>query len=411
MIRTLQKRFVTITMAAMLIVVLAIGSAMFLSLNRSMTSDDQNTLEVLSENKGRIPEMNDSDFSAFMQRLTAVGINREAILSNRFFTVTYNTDGTVQVDLDHAKGADEDSARTYAESVRKLGVSDGKYGDYLYKITQDSSGTRVVFLSVFDTEQTLQWFARNAFYVGASAMVIMFILSMFMSQRAVKPFADNMNRQKQFITDAGHELKTPLAIISADTEVLELEVGDDNKWIESIHNQVKRLDKLIKSLLILSRAEEQGDKAKMADFDISAAVRRSAGNFESVAKSQGKMLTLDIADGLSCHGRQDDIEELTGILVDNAIKYSKEGETVTVSLARAKGRKIQLDVTNPCENMKDADLDNLFRRFYRADTSRARSTGGYGIGLSIATAVTEAHKGKISASLTGDGRICFTVVL
>jgi signal transduction histidine kinase len=237
----------------------------------------------------------------------------------------------------------------------------------------------------------------------------MFALVSIFSKKAIKPIIDSMEKQKQFITDAGHEIKTPLAIISANADVLEL-TGGESEWITSIRNQITRLDKLVKNLLTLSKIDEGNIKMVFTVFDLSKVVFETAGPFEAIAETQKKMFQMELQTDVKFNGDESSIQQLISTLVDNAMKYSNEEGLIKVSLQTSK-KGAKLEVFNTVDEIDKANLDKLFGRFYRMDSSRARETGGYGIGLSIAKSIVEAHHGKISVR-SDDGRsICFTVLL
>lgn len=235
-----------------------------------------------------------------------------------------------------------------------------------------------------------------------------FFLLLLLSGRVIRPFAENIERQKRFLTDVSHELKTPLGIISANTGVLELTKGKD-EWTESIRNQVKRLDSLIKDLIELSKSEEYAKESEFTEFSVSQIAETNADSFRTLAQMQGKQLNAEIEPGVCMRGQEDSIIRLMTILLDNGVKYCDPSGTVVLRL-RQKGRQVVLQVANPCRDMDTAQVPHLFDRFYRADSSRSRQSGGYGIGLSIARAVTEGHKGRIGAAYEA-GNLVFTVVL
>ena len=239
-------------------------------------------------------------------------------------------------------------------------------------------------------------------------VTLVFFLLLLLSGRVIRPFTENMERQKRFLTDVSHELKTPLGIISANTGVLELTRGKD-EWTESIRNQVKRLDSLIKDLIELSKSEVSVKESEFTEFSVSQIAETNADSFRTLAQMQGKQLNAEIEPGVCMRGQEDSVTRLVTILLDNGVKYCDLAGTVTLDL-RQKGRQIILRVSNPCKDMDPAQVPHLFDRFYRADSSRSRQSGGYGIGLSIARAVTEGHKGKISASYEA-GNVVFTAVL
>jgi signal transduction histidine kinase len=217
-----------------------------------------------------------------------------------------------------------------------------------------------------------------------------------------------MEKQKRFITDAGHELKTPLAIISANIDVLELEAGK-SEWTSSIRNQVKRMNSLVKNLLTLSRMDEERMHVVYTDFEISSCVKETAESFEAIAESNSKKYHMDIEDDIHITGDKNAIVQLTSLLLDNAMKYSDENGNISISLSKAKN--ITLEVSNTSDSIPDGNLDRLFDRFYRADASRSREKGGYGIGLSVARAIAQSHGGQIEAKKDGDRTIRFVVTL
>lgn len=219
--------------------------------------------------------------------------------------------------------------------------------------------------------------------------------------------AESYEKQKRFITDAGHELKTPLTIISADTDLAEVECGE-NQWLTDIRRQAQRLTGLTHDLIFLSRMEEQ-PQLQLLDFPLSDLVEETAQSFLAPAKSQGKTLSLSIQPLLSCTGDEKSLRQLLSILLDNALRYAPAGADIAVEL-QSKGRSILLRVSNPMAHPLDkAALEHLFDRFYRGDA--ARSAGGYGLGLSIARSIVAAHRGKIRAECPDGVTLTMAVTL
>lgn len=229
------------------------------------------------------------------------------------------------------------------------------------------------------------------------------------SRLAVKPFAESYQKQKRFITDASHEIKTPLTIIEANTEVLNMEYGE-NEWLKSTSNQVKRLTKLTERLVYLSRMDEEREVLQKTDFSISDAVYEAARSFKAMAKSQNKTLNISVQPNVSYYGDESSIIRLVSLLLENAMKYSDDEGTVSLKFC-TNGKNKVLSVKNTVAEIQKGKLDMLFDRFYRIDKSRNSQTGGFGIGLSVAKAIVNAHKGKITA-VSADGKsIEITAVL
>ena len=221
----------------------------------------------------------------------------------------------------------------------------------------------------------------------------------------VKPISDSYEKQRQFITNAGHDLKTPITVIDADTELAELELGQC-EWLDDIRKQTRRLARLTGDLIYLSRMDEQ-PLLERAEIDFSALICEEADSFSAVAVSRQKDVVTKIAEGVSVFGNATELRKLVDLLIDNAVKYSTE-EVIGVTLERV-GKHARLAVTNAAEGMTDEVASRMFDRFYRGDGARS-SHGGFGIGLSIASAIVAAHKGRIAAATSG-GMLTITVML
>ena len=233
--------------------------------------------------------------------------------------------------------------------------------------------------------------------VGMIGMCLLFAAVFFLSGWIVKPVEHAFEKQKNFIADASHELKTPLTIINANAEVLQNSLGE-NKWLQHILEQTNRMNLLIRDLLDLARLDSAPKAIAFSDFDFSRAVTASALSFESLAFETHKTYRMEIADGVHCTGNEGAIRQLVTILLDNAFKYSEAGAQITISLSR-KGDKKILSVLNTGRGISKEDQKHIFERFYRSDNSRSResgSSGGYGLGLAIAASIVSSHSGQIS---------------
>ena len=227
-----------------------------------------------------------------------------------------------------------------------------------------------------------------------------------LSRRAIDPVVRSAQQQKQFITDASHELKTPITVIATSLKVLEMEVGQQ-KWIDKAQTQTEKLTELVNSLVTLSRMDEEDSPLKMEPFPVSDAVSETAESFRDLALSRGHPLELTVQPELTYRGDEYAVRQLTSILLDNAVKYAAPESPITLTLE--KGRKgVVLRQSNRCAEPESIDPAKLFDRFYQADPSRG--AGGFGIGLSIARSIAEGHRGTIRAAVSGD-TITFTAEL
>ena len=245
--------------------------------------------------------------------------------------------------------------------------------------------------------------------VSLLGLAAVFVLVVIFSRMVFRPVEESIQKQKRFITDASHELKTPLTIIDANTEVMEMESGE-SQWTKSTRKQIQRLSGLVQQLVTLSRLDEEKGPEEKCEFNLSEAVSECVQPYESLAQTREKNLTLNIEEDITYTGDERSIRQLAGILMDNAVKYSSENGNITLTLKK-KGKKIFLEVYNDADDLPQGKLDVLFERFYRLDSSRNSGTGGSGIGLSVAKAIVQAHKGKITAENKNGRGLTITVIL
>lgn len=410
MIRRLQRRFILIAMCAVFVVLAIIMGIINITNYLEVISESDKTLSMLVENGGAFPK-NDYENGNGGNNIGSGGVNdkngaqprkpmgnmsAEAPFETRFFSVVIgNEEQVLSVKTGNIAAVTEDKAIEYAKQIIQGGTKKGFVSVYRYYVSKSDQGTLVMFLDCSRGLKIYNNFLEASFAVSFAGILGVFVIVLLLSKRAIKPVAESYEKQKHFITDASHELKTPLTVISANTEVLEMTQGE-NEWTQSIHNQVKRLTELTNSLVSLARMDESDSKLIMIDFSISDAVSESAEAFKQLAVSQGKELAVNIQKNLSYTGNEESIRKLVGILVDNAIKYSDENGSISVSL-KSLGKGIVFQVQNSVASIEKGNREELFERFYRGDDSRNSQVGGYGIGLSIARAIVSAHKGKITA--------------
>lgn len=409
MIKKLRMKLIAASMVSLLIVLLIIeGIIGMLNYNKIVTEADR-VLEILGKNEGQLPKMDlypkkDND----IPRRKGHQSFSEFPYESRYFSVLMDEEGKViSSDTGKITIVDSDAAIEYAQTIWDKGSKKGFIENYRYYVCESESDIRIIFLDCGRSLSTFHDFIITGVIVSVIGLVSVLILMVFVSSRIVKPFSENYEKQKLFITDAGHELKTPLTIIDADTEVLEMDFGE-NEWITDIQTQTKRMADLTNNLILLSRMEEERKKELMIEFPLSDVVEETVGTFQSLIKTQNKTLNSDIKPFIVMRGDEKAIRQLVTILLDNAVKYSDEEGRIEVSLEKQKNR-IRFSVFNTTEIISREHLEHLFDRFYRTDSSRNSQTGGYGLGLSIAAATVNAHKGKIVA-LTEDEKSLLIVV-
>ena len=316
-----------------------------------------------------------------------------------FYAVVYSGDGEV---VSVSNGNDVLQSETSLVEISD-NILKSRTGNITYLAEERDGCTLVAMIdsTINDRNQSLLF--RQMLIIGSAALAVLIVISIFIARRIVKPLEENDKRQKRFVSDAGHELKTPIAVISANSELLKRDVGE-NEWLSNIDYENERMSDLVKQLLSLSKAEN-GDILKET-LDFSKLVDGEALPFESLAFEKGKRIDSDVWHGIFVKGNSNQLRQLVSILIDNALSHGT-GDTVNLNLHKEHHNAV-LTVKNDAENMSAEQLSRLFDRFYRADESRNEAGAHYGLGLSIAKAVTDAHGGHISADYK-DGKAVFTV--
>ena len=398
-IRKLRKKLIIISMASITIVMFVLAALINGVNYASIRSDIYSTLDYITKNDGSIPQTPGAgspgdDYPEFRYQ-------------TRYFSVVLDADGNeVSANTDNIAAIDESQAVSYAQIASKRFFKFGSYGDYYYEVSTQSSGnTLVVFLDSAIRIHSYYRLFYGSLFICLGGLIVVFLIIYILSNKLIQPEIENVEKQKQFITNASHELKTPLAVIRANTELGEMMNGR-TEWTESTLKQVDRLDGLVKNLVTLSRASEQQETGIVSFVDVSKAVTEISENLEPIAVKAGKSIEKTIQPGIVMHLDENAITQLARLLLDNAIKYCDDGGKIGITLSR-KSRPAVLVISNTYAEGKDADYSKFFERFYRKDESHNVEKGGYGIGLSIAQDIVKRFCGNISASWR-DGIIYFT---
>lgn len=404
MIKKLRIKLIVSSMVSLLLVLCVIEGIVGVLNYKKIVRDADRVLEVLEENSGTFPKK-----IPFDQNKNRPFMSPEVPYESRYFSVLFNDAGEVVfINTEKTVSIDTMEAIEYAENVWEKQRNRGFYKNYRYLRYLYKGGEQIIFLNCDRQLDTFKSFLLTAFGVSVLGLLSVLILMIYFSSKIVKPFSDNYEKQKRFITDAGHELKTPLTIINADTEILEMDYGE-NEWLKDIQSQTKRLADLTNALILLSKMEERQEKEMKIEFPLSDIVEEECHVFQALAKVCGKTLSSSIAAKISMKGDEKAIRSLVTILLDNAVKYANEKGRITVTLEKQKNR-IYLSVFNTTEYISKEQISHLFERFYRTDSSRNSQTGGYGLGLSIAAATVSAHKGKITADTKDEHSLQITVM-
>lgn len=409
MIKKLRRKFVILSTISLLLLLGIIVVSSSILTYRELVEKADMVLDMIAENDGRLAYLQSSDKKVFAKP-EKKHLSPEMMYEARFFAVDILSNGeVVGVNTKNIVMVDDAQARNYAETIYGRKSERGFIGDFRYIKTYKNSGTYVIFL---DCGRNISMFKQSVFInclISFVGLFVSFIIIIIFSKRLVKPVSDSYEKQKQFISVAGHEIKTPLTIIDADAEILSMEIGEENEWLQDICRQTKRMTALTNDLLALSRMDENRQQFTMIDFPISDVVDETVSSFQALAFSKGKNIRAEITPMLSYCGDENSIRQLVGVLLDNAVKYVKEDDILIKLEKRNHG--ICLTVRNSSEPVSDEQLKRFFERFYRTEKSRDSNIGGYGLGLAIAKSIVEAHKGRITASLSDTGCVQIEIIM
>lgn len=327
--------------------------------------------------------------------------------TSQFYFVILRNDKIVKIINENDEKYSDEEIYKYALNINKSNKKNGSIGDLVYGIRNMKEGKIITFMDNSIANKSLRNMLMLSLLIGFLALVCAYIISKKISLWIVRPIEDAFNKQKQFISDASHELKTPLAVICANADILESEVGK-SKWLNYIQNEVESMDKLVNNLLCLAKMEKENQNNETVVFNMSKTVLGATMVFESLAYEQGIELLDDIDDNLNIRGNSEEIKQLLFILIDNAIKHTKKNGQIIVSLKKNKNNII-LKVKNMGDPIPKNEEEKIFERFYRRDESRNRDSKRYGLGLAIGKSIVEKHNGKIKVSWE-DGFTIFTII-
>ena len=324
-----------------------------------------------------------------------------------FYTVVLSDGGEVlAISNESPTVYSDDELEALAKSIADSGTQKGSEGNLAFYAADKGRYTLVTFMDNTVINESAATLLRYTFIFGGAALIVFFFISLFLAKNIVRPLEESYRKQKQFISDAGHELKTPVSVVNANAELLARELGE-NQWLSNIQHENERMGVLVTQLLELARAENV--QPQMERLDLSHLVCGEVLPFESVAFEAGLLIESRIQEGILTEGSSAELKQLVSILVDNAIRHGSAGGNVSVSLSKEHGDAV-LSVTNAGDEIPEEQREQIFERFYRADESRNSGSGHYGLGLAIAKAIADSHRGSIKV-LCHDGLVEFRVQL
>ena len=408
------KRKIVVSILSILCAVLLITLGMvYFTSYISVTSQNYKTLEkhaeMLVSNKDNEPRngivgKSEKDIGPIKGDVRERGKMERNLQIGTFYAVNFLKNGEALVIENGADGIYSDAELvTLAEKVKEKGK--GRTGELIYTVKKSNGETLICFMdnTVFN-ENFTNLFVFTVIF-GVMAVIVIAFISNHIANRIVSPMEETYKKQKQFTSDAGHELKTPIAAVSANAELLRREIGK-SEWLENITYENERMSDLVKQLLFLSKAENGEIPKEVLDF--SKLVAGEVLPLEALAFEKGKQIESEITEGIIVEGNTSQLRQLVSILLDNALSHGI-GESIRLSLYKEHHSAV-LTVSNGAEELSKEQIAHLFDRFYRTDEARTGTGAHYGLGLSIAQALTEAHDGKIYAEYK-DGKAIFTVIL
>lgn len=415
MIKTLKRRFVILAMVSLALLLAAIVAGMNIMNYNKVISDADERIAVI--------QANDTNFISnplygLFGREDGRGrrMSRDEAEELRFFTVLADGSGNVvAINTERISAVDDTAAIEIANKALSSGNDNGFIGELRYGVSLDGSYIKMAFLDCGRVLDSYRDFLRASIIMSLIGLLLVFFIILYFSGRIVKPVAESYEKQKRFITDAGHEIKTPLAIIKANADLMRMDLGGEDKKslseeelsdlrneLEEINNQTDRLGGLTNDLVYLSRMEENANTLVTSDVPISDILTESVISFAALAKEKSVEIVSDIEAPVFTKGNTEKTEKLISILMDNAVKYSEDNSHISIRLTKD-AKNADLEIKNKTkENLDNESLSHVFERFYRTDSSRNSETGGYGIGLSVAKAIVTSCGGSINA-YTEDG--------
>lgn len=329
--------------------------------------------------------------------------------SIEFFVIMSDKNGNYLACMNNDDLTSE-NAQQYITKILSSKKNNGMMDSYQYYNMGKNNGNLIVLTDKSEEKKVMKQFIRTTIMIGSLTLILLSFAGYYLSKKSIEPIKSAFEKQKQFISDASHELKTPLTVISANADVLADEIGE-NKWLNYIKSQTDRMNLLVNDLLNLTRIENNNANFIFVDFNLSLAITNTALPFECRAFETNKKFIVDVEDGLTINGSEQHIKQMTAIFIDNALKYSNDGGIIRVSLRKQSDKKI-LSIYNTGSGVKESEKDKIFERFYRSDDSRTRmSTGGYGLGLAIAKSIIDKHKFKIYVENIEGKSINFIIIM
>lgn len=406
MFKQLKLKFVMINMLFMFIMIIIVFASVYIATANGAASDSFMILDriIVQSNppdvKMKLPKQVNMPYF-----VVDIPVGQNGSYDYSAMTIIRDMPEGINLDEDHVKN-------DIVPNIMKRQQLKGVVGDYRYMLRTNDNSIRIAFVDISLEKSIKRKLVGNAVLIGGASLIAIFLISMYLASKSIKPVEDAFMSQKRFIADASHELKTPITVILASTNLLKdknnTRIERDN-WVDNIDYEAKRMKSLTDQLLYLAKTENMPEQENWEKVDLSESILNEVLVMESLFFEKGKEIEYDIEEDLIVYGNKEQICRLMVILLDNALKYSNDGSTVKVQLKADSRSKVKLSVKNIGETVDGEHLESVFDRFFQADLSRTDS-GSYGLGLPIAKSIVTVHKGKIWAT-SDNGETVFYVIL
>ncbi len=411
MIKQLQKKFVVSSMLAITVLLIAVLGGINIFNTISANKQTDKLLSTLAEVENSAITMMLPEVRSSWNLFSAV-VTQDDTLGAIYFVAREDVYGKIRtIDTSHISSVDVKEAQNYVYQVQNEREDLGTIGRFKYIVipTVGNLGKTYIFLDITKQITSVWQVLLLSILVGVLCWCAMLLFVILLSKQAIKPIATSIEKQKQFVTDAGHEIKTPLAIIMANTDAMELHYGE-TKYSKNIRSQIFRLKDLTQDLLTLAKMEESSERKIKERFSLTELIEESLSQFEESISVKDIHFYKSIQPDLNVDSNKEQVQRLVSILMDNATKYVSENGSIEVYLSQS-NKQVNFVVANTADNLEKLELDKIFDRFYRADDARTQKSGGYGIGLSAAKAIVQSLKGAITVQKQNDNKIVFVVKL
>lgn len=421
MFKKLRNRFLLLNLIIISIMMIISFTSIYLITYKNVRNDINMEMNKLTEFDQKTdlnlkePKLDNNNYTKSNNGKKEEGRAKRSVC----FTLIVDNDNNIlsRVSVFNMDDGFYETAKEYAlENNRKVGdfELDDTIWEYRINPSLDGSGYKITFLDVTHSYDYLRNLVYTFSAVAFVMLIAIFFISKFFANRSIKPIKETFERQKQFIADASHELKTPLAVINTNAEVLlansEDTIKNQSKWINYIKSETERMTKLTNDLLYLAQADHSDVKLISTDFDLSETIEDVIMTMEAPIFENNMVLDYDIDPNIICHGNSEQIKQVVMILLDNALKYTNDKGKINLTLKKYNNKAI-MSVSNTGKGIPAEHLNHLFHRFYRVDKSRSKNSGGYGLGLAIAKSIVEEHSGKVAVKSVVDELTTFTIEL